>query len=156
MNLRNARQIGILYELNEPSDYDTVAAFVAALQQDHKEVKALGFVRNRNLESRFLPKLSFDFFSRKDLNWFNMPGHLKVRDFINKSFDLLIDLSLNENLPLKYISGLSVAKCRIGRFDERNKDCYDLMIQADGTTLSDFIKQVTHYLTIINKNEDQK
>lgn len=155
-NLRVARHIGLLYELNEPEDYDVIAAFVASLQQDHKEVKALGFVRNRILENRFLPKLAFDFFSEKDLNWHYKPGNLKVTDFISTDFDLLIDLSLAENLPLRYIAGLSAAKCRIGPLEEKHKECYDLMLGVrKGATLKNHIEEITHYLTIIN-NGDQK
>lgn len=155
-NFHDARQIGILYELNEPEDYDIIAAFVASLQQEHKEVKALGFVRSKNMLMRFLPKLSFDFFSSKDLNWYMKPGHGKVKDFMSKKFDFLIDLSLTDNLPLKYISGLSAARCRIGKFEEKNKDCYDFMLSiSSGTSLDNYIKQVTHYLTIINTNADQ-
>jgi len=120
LNLKQARKIGILYTLNDVPDYEKVSEFVSELQFDHKDVKALGFVRNINLISRFLPKLSFDFFSRKDLTWFYKPIHNKVKDFIEKDFDLLINLSLTENFPLKYISGLSRSFCRVGTFSEEN------------------------------------
>jgi hypothetical protein len=153
INLNQARRIGILYSLDDIPDYDTVAVFVAELQHEHKEVKALGFVKNKNLVSRFLPKLSYDFFSKKDVNWFNVPVHPKVKDFIQQPFDVLIDLSLKESLPLKYIAGHSMAHCRVGRFTDVNTCCYDLMIDAVSTMpLNEFIRQVKHYLSIINTN----
>ncbi len=152
-NLQAAKRIGILYTLDEVPDYDRVEALVSQLQHDHKDVKALGFVKNKTLISRFLPKLSYDFFSGKDMNWFYKPVSLKVKDFIAKEFDILIDLSQKDNLPLKYIAGLSMSLCRVGRFTEKNADCYDLMINVDEkTSVSEYILQVTHYLTIINQN----
>ena len=153
VNLHDARRIGVLYTLDDIPDYDTVCDFVTKLQHDHKEVKALGFVKNKNLVSRFLPKLSYDFFSKKDVNWFHIPVHPKVKDFIQQPFDILIDLSLKEILPLKYIAGHSMAHCRVGRFTDDNTCCYDLMIDAGPEMpMHEFIRQVTHYLSLINSN----
>ena len=152
-NLREAKRIGILYTLEDVPDYERVSAFVSQLQGEHKEVKALGFVKNRNLLQRFLPKLSYDFFSNRDLTWFYKPVHTQVRDFIEKEFDLLIDLSLHDSFPLNYISGLSRALCRVGRFSEKNLDFYDLMIELKPSmTSEEYIGQVQHYLTIIKTN----
>jgi len=152
-NLRDAKRIGILYTLDDVPDYERVSQFVSQLQGEHKEVKTLGFVKNKNLVQRFLPKLSYDFFSRRDLTWFYKPIHKQVRDFIEKEFDLLIDLSLQDNFPLKYIAGLSNALCRVGKFSEENTDYYDLMFDMKpSTTSEDYLGQIQHYLTIINKN----
>ena len=150
VNLIQARRVGILYMVGDVPDYDKVSEFVSQLQQEHKEVKALGFISSKNLISRFLPKLSYDFFSKKDVNWFYRPIHKTVKDFMEKEFDLLIDLSLADSFPLKYISGLSKAICRVGRFSEDNSPYYDLMIDAKpAITIDDYFYQIKHYLTII-------
>lgn len=152
-NLNDARRIGILYTLNEVPDYEAVSEFVSELQHDQKEVKALGFVRNKNLISRFLPKLSYDFFSKKDITWFCKPIHQQVKDFIEKEFDILIDLSVHDSFPLKYISGLSRALCRVGKFSEENVEYYDLMIEIKSNiTLNEYLGYIKHYLTIINSH----
>ena len=149
-NLKDAKRIGILYTLDDVPDYERVSEFVSLLQGDHKEVKALGFVKNRNLVQRFLPKLSYDFFSKRDLTWFYKPIHKQVKDFIEKEFDLLIDLSLQDNFPLKYISGLSNALCRVGKFSDKNTEYYDLMIDLKPSmTSEEYLGQVQHYLTVI-------
>lgn len=152
-NLQRAKRIGILYTLEEVPDYDKVSEFVAELQHEHKEVKALGFVKNKNLVSRFLPKLSFDFFSKKDLTWYYKPIHNTVRDFIEKDFDILINLSLQDSFPLKYICGLSRSLCKVGKFSEENVLYYDLMIDSKSTiSFDEYLGQVKHYLTIINSD----
>lgn len=154
MNLDQAKRIGILYTLDDIPDYDKISKFVSELQHNHKDVKALGFVKNKNLITRFLPKLSFDFFSIRDLSWFYKPIHFKLKDFIEKEFDLLIDLSSYESFPLKYIAGLSHSLCKVGRFSEENSNYYDLMIDIKPTApLEDYLGQVRHYLTIINGHE---
>ena len=151
INIKDARRIGILFTLDDVPGYETVSGFVSSLQHDHKEVKALGFVKNKLLADRFLPKLSFDFFSNKDINWFFKPIHGKVRDFMEKDFDILIDLSLKDSLPLKFISGMSMAHCRVGRYSLENAACYDLMIDLKKPlSLNEYILQIKHYLTVIN------
>jgi len=152
-SLQDAQRIGILYTLDDVPDYERVSDFVAQLQNDHKEVKALGFVKNKNLVQRFLPKLSFDFFSKRDLTWFYKPMHEQVKDFIEKEFDLLIDLSMQDNFPLKYIAGLSNALLRVGKFSDENSAYYDLMIDTKPTmTTDEYLGQIQHYLTIIKSN----
>lgn len=153
-NLSEARTIGILYVVNDTPDFDVVETFVGHLQKEHKEVRALGYVKNKNLISRFLPRLSYDFFSRRDITWYYKPLHEKVNDFVSQEFDILIDLNLEDFFPLKYISGLSKARCRVGPFTEHNTDFYDLMVEAKaGVTVSEYIGQICHYLSIINRNE---
>jgi hypothetical protein len=154
VNMKDARSVGILYTLDDVQDYDTVSTFVKELQLDRKEVKALGFVKNKNLISRFLPKLSYDFISKKDINWYFKPIHTKVEDFINREFDILIDLNLQDLFPLKYISGMSKALCRVGVYSESNSDFYDLMIEArPGITVNDYLQHINHYLSVINSDE---
>lgn len=150
-NLQDAKHIGIIYTLNDVPDYERISEFVSELQREHKEVKALGFVKNKNLISRFLPKLSFDFFSKRDLNWFYRPLREQVRDFIGKEFDILIDVSMSDSFPLKYIAGLSNAMCRVGPFSERNTEYYDFMIETHSSmSTDDYLGHVRHYLSIIN------
>lgn len=157
LNLVQAKRIGILYTLEDIPDYDKVSEFVSELQHKHKDVKALGFVKDKNIITRFLPKLSFDFFSIRDLSWFYKPIHIKLKDFIEKEFDLLIDLSIHENFPLKYIAGLSHSFCKVGRFSEENSNYFDLMIDLKpSATLEDYLGQIRHYLTIINSHEVKK
>ena len=154
INLRDARRIGILFTLDGISDYEKMETLVRTLQNEQKEIKALGFVRNTNLVSRFLPKLSYDFFSIKDLTWFYKPIHEKVHDLVTREFDILIDLSMYDCFPLRYIAGISKARCRVGRYSEENTGCFDLLIGSKPSmTIDDYFAQIHHYLTIINKDE---
>ena len=154
VNLAHAKSIGILYPLFTLPDYNDIELFVTELQKGHKDVKALGYLQHKDMVTRFLPKLSYDFFSHQDLNWYHKPVNAKVNDFIYTEFDLLIDLTMEDNLPLRFIAGLSRARCKVGRYKDGNNRYYDLMIKVDGPLrLPDFIEQIRHYLTIIQQHE---
>ncbi|NQV03365.1 MAG: hypothetical protein HQ542_12010 [Bacteroidia bacterium] len=154
INLSGAKSIGILYALFDIPDYNQVRAFVSELQKQHKEVKALGYLQHKEMVSRFLPKLSYDFFSQQEVSWYFKPGNIKVDDFIQREFDLLINLTMEDHLPLKFVAGLSRARCKVGRFSDESAKYYDLMIKIDTPqSLQEFITQVRHYLTIIQQHE---
>jgi hypothetical protein len=153
-NLQEARHIGIAYRLHEMDDYNRILEFVTGLQHDHKEVKALGYVTEKNLTERFLPKLSYDFFSKTDVNWYYKPTTKRVVDFINQPFDLLIDLTLESCLPLFWTVALSKAHCKVGCFDPSSVSYHDLMIKPKPpVALKELIHQIKHYLTIIQTNK---
>jgi len=150
ISLKDAKDIGILYLFTNEQDYTAISKFVKLLQDQNKKVKALGFVKRKHLTNRFLPKLSYDFFSQKDINWYGKPSNIFIKDFIEKDFDIIIDMSLHDNYPLQYISGVSKARLKVGRFEKNNLDIYDVMIQLEkNTKLDKYINEVHYYLSIL-------
>lgn len=154
INLDGAKRIGIIYPLFAIPDYSAVESFVSDLQKERKDVRALGYVQHKELVSRFLPKLSYDFFSQKEVNWYLRPKNNRVNDFILTEFDLLIDLTMGDYLPLKFVAGLSRARCKVGPFSENTMKYHDLMIKVGTTTrMHELIQLIRHYLTIIKQHE---
>jgi hypothetical protein len=154
-NLSDAKKIGVLYDASEEAIYKKVSDFVSYLQNQKKLVKALGYLNQKMTPHYCMPKLAYDFYSVKDLNWYYKPNNNFVKDFIEEEFDIVIDLNLNENLSSKYISGVSKAKFKVGIYDERNSDYYDMMIKVeDKNNLNEFIKQILHYLNILNSRKN--
>jgi hypothetical protein len=143
-----SRSIGILYKVGEEKDQIEFSAFVSKLQNEKKEVKALGIIKYKDIPHYCYPKLSYDYVTTRNLNWIKKPTGEKVTDFINKEFDILINFDTTNNLSLEYIAGLSHAKCKVGIFDERHKAIYDLMINTEADC--PFQELAEHYLTYIN------
>lgn len=87
----------------------------------------------------------------QDLNWLGFPKHEKIDDFISFNFDVLLNISLNQNLALDYITLLSKAKFKVG--STRNETNYfDLNInigKKDDTMY--LVEQQIFYLAQLNK-----
>jgi hypothetical protein len=155
MNLDEAGNIGILYFLPDEPAYRKISAYVKKLQDNGKTVKALGYVESKHLTGQFLPKLSYDFFYPSNLSWNYRPISTAVREFIACEFDILIDLSTENSLPLLFITGLSRAKFKVGMQRDASAAYLDMMIslqEKDG--LEELITQIDHYITIINKKDE--
>jgi hypothetical protein len=122
------RSIGVLYTVPEEEAYVKFSAHIAAMQSEKKELKALGLHLSKEIPHYCYPRLSFDYFSRKDLNWFGKPGGAKVNDFINTEFDLLINLDMSCAPVFDYIVGVSKAKLKCGLYKPETVPLYDFMI----------------------------
>ena len=80
-----------------------------------------------------------------------VPQQSVLNGYADKPFDLLLNLYTTEILPLEYISAVSKATFRMGRYIA-GKDYYcDMMISLKATdTLENLIEQTLHYLNQIN------
>jgi hypothetical protein len=126
-NINQASSIGILFNATEQVSFEIVKELVKNLSIKNREIEVLGYVDTKQLIDHYLYRKGFDFFTRKQLNWYYKPMAENVEDFIKKPFDLLLDLSLDNPFPLKYIVTYSQAKFKAGRYSDRC-NYLDLMI----------------------------
>lgn len=150
-NFETAKTAGILFRFDELTDYEEVQAIVKKLQAMHLEVKALGFVSNKRVTQHFLPVLAFDFFYPSKLSLLGFKNSQKIKDFIDKPFDICIDLTDQHCFPLMYIMSKSNSHFKIGKYSQEFKDIYDFMIELnEDYNPTDTFQQVEYYLNLIN------
>lgn len=148
-----AKKIGILYEATSDQHYEIVKQFVKDIRSQQKDVLALGYVDKKELPAMRFAKLGLDFFTRRSINWKMKPMDPMVNNFINGNFDILINLNTDRCFPLKYVSAMTKARFKIGKYDQKNFPFFDMMIQTSETgSLKDFIVQLTHYLKLLKHN----
>lgn len=150
-NLETARYVGILYRLEDENTYKIIEEFLKTLAEYNLKTKVACITDLKIIPHYFIPKLSQDILTVKDINWKFQPIKPFIKDFLEEEFDILIDLSLNEHLPLLYLSANSKANMKIGKYDETHQIYFDLMIDLPSdASLEYFIKQVIFYLSKIN------
>jgi len=151
INLDSARTLALLYYLPDESTYKTVELIIGRLSEFNLKIRVVCYTDLKIIPHYFIPKISQDIITAKDVTWRFQPQKPFVKEFINTEFDILIDLSLNEHLPLLYCAALSKAGLKVGRFEEDHQMFYDLMIHsAPDETIDSFATQVIHYLSRIN------
>lgn len=151
INLLNARTVALLYYLPDEAIYRDMEAILSRLTKMNLKVKVVCFTNMKTAPHYFIPKISQDIITVKDVNLLYQPQKAFVKEFIDTEYDILIDLSLNDHLPLLYCAALSKAGLKVGRFQEDHQLYYDLMIHAGpDETLDSFAAQVIHYLSRIN------
>lgn len=150
-NLESAKSIGILYDASSEEQINLVRPFVSFFFDLKKDVKALGFVNAKELSYYHVPKLQYDFFYKKDLNWYYKPQNYIIDNFIKKEHDILINLTDSSVIPIKYLVASSLAHFKIGIYEE-NYEIYDLMISlTDDRSQQKLMDEIKHYINLINK-----
>lgn len=155
VGLDEARSIGIVFNAKDESSFKQIREFAQELRGGGlREVKALGFVPKAEVVAFLKTSQDFDFLSKDDFNWFYKPQGRKAVGFMSEPFDILIDLRMSKFIPLLFIVGVSRAHFKVGRFDERYKEFYDLMIDVDADAKLDyFITQLKRYLAMLNEKK---
>jgi hypothetical protein len=150
-NLDNAQSIGILYDATSEEQLKMVKPFVSYFFDLKKDVKALGYVNSKQLSFHHTPKLQYDFFYQKDLNWYYKPQNYIIDNFVKKEYDILINLCDSSIIPIKYLVASSIAHFKIG-IHEENYEIYDLMISLkDDKSMEKLMHEIKHYINLINK-----
>ena len=152
VNLNKAETIGIVYELTDQAIFRKIKLLKKELTTPNRQIVVVGFVNHDEIPNYCIAANSGYYFNIKDLNWYGFPKNDYIAKFVNKEFDIFIDLSLDELFPLRSISALSRSKFKVGRFGNNNKEVFDLMIKLKKGKYSfdELSEQIVHYLLILN------
>lgn len=123
-----------------------ISQFVERLGSDIK-VSAWGYSPKDNQER---DTVSVHYLHKKDISIMGKPNQIIEKNFMSEKSDLLIDLTMEEVFPLKYLLGISQARCRCGMPKEGYDKLYDLEINIKKKSDEfDLFEQILTYLNMI-------
>ncbi len=151
VNIDSARTLALLYYLPDEATYKKVESIVSRLSVFNLKIRVVCYTDLKMAPHYFIPKITQDIITAKDVNWRFVPTKAFFSEFVNTEYDIMIDLSLKSYLPLQFCAALSNSGLKVGRFQENQHKLYDLMIHAGPEeTIDSFTEQVIHYLRRIN------
>ncbi len=137
----------------ETTDYEVVDAFVEHLEKMGKKVKGYGY---KAKEDKYdYSETPFRIITHKiDTNSFGVPVNSLVEELSDQTYDVLIDMSVKENITLEYLVASSDISLRVG-LKKNNLQLYDMSISRlpdnkDGSDCVELGRQILHYLTTIH------
>ena len=143
------KKIGIIFNGFLKENIDVTRQLIDYFKEKGISCEALGFVNKQKMNEFNLASLNIDYFNLKDCNFFGFPKSDKVSNFTIEKFDVLINISEEDNLIYDYVVSHSSAKFRIGK---NNNELYDLLINMKSKLSKDFVSEVIFYLDLISKN----
>ena len=152
-NLGLARKVAIVYVVEDEAAHNHVRNYVKRVKEELgiSNIMALGYSDQKVMPHFLHARLNFDAICQKDLNWYRIPQGNAVQNFMAEEFEILIDLTLEDRLPVQYILDKSRARFKVGRWSDSNKKILDMMIDMAGSrSLPQLIQQVHHYLLMVN------
>ena len=107
------------------------------------------------MDSIHLSSLHFNYFNKNDLNFIGIPYTIIPKSFHNRYYDILINFSVSDSFPIKYLAVKSDAAYKVGSYNNKSNSYYDLMIKLKLDSIEYFIQNVVHYLELIDKNNEK-
>ena len=153
--MEESKTIGIIFKYDTPENFELLKKYVSYLKDFKKKIKVFGFFDMKEVPGKLAySKVEFEFFTKKDLNWYGRPGGVYIQNFIEEERDILIDLNIHDSIPLKFIAAKTNARFKIGKLNEENKKYFDMLITFDpAKNFKFFLAQADTYLLMINKKE---
>ncbi|MFI5141758.1 MAG: DUF6913 domain-containing protein [Bacteroidia bacterium] len=150
VKLNDAKTIGILFDATNSDTFETVKKFIEKLKVYTKNVHAIGYVDEKITPNYSYIKTDIDLFNKKELKNFYQPQSPYIKTFIEDEKDILIDVNLNQKLPLQFIAASSKAKCKVGIHLPENELLHDILIATTQQQGLDFyLQQVVKYLETV-------
>ncbi|HPT42570.1 MAG TPA: hypothetical protein PLH52_01870 [Paludibacteraceae bacterium] len=101
VNYENANTVLLLFESDYIEKNRYIRKVIEQLAADGKKVTAWGYLYNKKATTANLP--SFKIMDKSTVDWFECPKDQLLKELREETYDLLIDLTLTDHLPLQYI-----------------------------------------------------
>jgi hypothetical protein len=153
--LKDIRSVLLLFDIK---DYSEAKLFIKQLRKMGKKVNVCAF--KDKTDKNDYSATSHPVVTEKDVNLWNSDALSKAIHALGSgSYDLAINLTLQENLLLQYILVSINSTFKVG-FNRADLPICDMVIsfapqmESDGIiTIRELSKQVIHYLTIISSGD---
>ncbi|MBQ0118279.1 MAG: hypothetical protein MJZ88_02020 [Paludibacteraceae bacterium] len=148
----NVRTIVILFESDLIEKNPTVRRLAERLSTEEadKNVTLLGYVDKKDILSPNLPQSRI--LGRKDFTIFGVPKANIREELMRHPYDLLIDLTQKDCLPLRYMATYLNADFKTGR--HIREGIHDFMLDTPAQESQEFLfGQIIYYLKLIKSND---
>lgn len=142
--------VGVVFDASDEKKYKRASHLIGYLKSQKKVVSAIGFVALKEMPHYADNTLSNNYLFKKDVSWFNFPNSSFTNEFLNKEFDLLIDLNFDNIPSLRILTKYSLAHCKVGLNQGGDEEIFDFMLEGiskDDSNL--FLKELIKYLELI-------
>jgi hypothetical protein len=130
LNYSDIHSILLLFEADDAEKNLQVKKIVQMLKADGKKVTAIGCPRNKKLKTDFPIFENLTIVDKSQTDFFEKPRHSVFKSIDANKFDAMLDLSLNENIPLQYIALYSNVLLKIG-VRKTSFPLYDFILDID-------------------------
>lgn len=153
-NFNTAKSAAIVFDTADNETFRHIRDFSKYLEERGIRTKLLGYVDAEEIPGDLLLWDKCHVICKKDLDFLFRPKDEEVLSFIAKDFDILFDLSVRDYFPVGYITTLSRASFKVGRYSEANQNP-DFMINISSAPNVEFlIAQIKNYVSILNNPKE--
>lgn len=150
-NFNSAKRVAIIYLDSDEDFFKKIKQYTNFLKSSYgiKSVHMMGFVNRSEKQVPIWQQhvLESDFFTRNDLNWYLRPVK-RISNFIVEDFDILIDFSGGESVPINFVIKESKAHMKVGLKGSTAEKYSDFIIDMTNQFgIAKYVEQLNLYLS---------
>ena len=151
-NFNFVKNIGIVWNALNKEEFQTLAKFHQQMSERNIDVQIIGYYDEKSLPDRYTAIRYLSCIRKDEINAFYIPISGDAQAFINKQFDVLIDINFDKLFILRYITVLSNALLKVGLSESENHASpFDLIMEIKKpVSVDNYLKQVVQYLEMMN------
>ena len=157
-NFKSIKSIGLVWDASRPEEFLLLSRFHQRMANLNIELKIFGFFPGKVLPNQFTAIRYLTCLKKNEVDFFFRPTSHEATSFIERNFDVLIDINFQKLFPLVYMTTLSQAGLKVGLTDAEPENApFDLMISLKKPmNLENYLEQVIFYLDMINSDSTKK
>lgn len=142
-----ATKFGILFYARSEAEMGAVIDLIAFLWEHKKSSVILGATPGFPVAKSRFTNMNFIQLKEDELDWRHIPTGYRILNFLDNEFDILIDLTQEDYLPINYMLAMTKSKIKVGRYDRNSHGLYHFMLDTwKKPDIFNFTDQVKQYL----------
>ncbi|MHB9055803.1 MAG: DUF6913 domain-containing protein [Paludibacteraceae bacterium] len=153
VDYKSANTILLIFESDYIEKNRFIRKAIEQLTRDGKKVFTWGFLDKKMTSTAILP--SFKILDRSTIDWFGCPKAPFLKELMENEYDMLIDLTLTDILPLQYVCLYANAALKTGMSRSMNQ-VLDFVIkvpQPEPQEISELTEKDQRKIEFQNLNE---
>ena len=152
LNLNEIKSAIIICEVLSKEWYEKVLSLVDTLQKEGiASIELVGSAMVKEVPE-YVDTNRINILTGKDVSKLGIPSVSFTKQFIDKPYDLLLDCTVNNQVPTDYLLAMIDAKSKVGVAGDANEYIFDLLIEGSKESeFESYGKNVIHFLKMINR-----
>ena len=148
-HLDQSLKVMVIYESDPLERNDAIKAIRQDLLRRQMDVTMWGYLGRKEIQTLILPQSRI--LGLGDYNWLGKPKDYVLTDLKAEHYDLLIDLSTQTLLPLRYLAMYTDADFKVGL--NMGEGLHDMLMGMENPDAKGLYDQIINYLTTIKSND---
>ena len=148
-HLDQSLKVMVIYESDPLERNDAIKAIRQDLLRRQMDVTMWGYLGRKEIQTLILPQSRI--LGLGDYNWLGKPRDYVLTDLKAEHYDLLIDLSTQTLLPLRYLAMYTDANFKVGL--NMGEGLHDMLMGMEDPDAKGLYDQIINYLTTIKSND---
>lgn len=148
-HLDQSLKVMVIYESDPLERNDAIKAIRQDLLRRQMDVTMWGYLGRKEIQTLILPQSRI--LGLGDYNWLGKPKDYVLTDLKAEHYDLLIDLSTQTLLPLRYLAMYTDADFKVGL--NMGEGLHDMLIGMENPDAKGLYDQIINYITTIKSND---